>query len=158
MIAIIAAVAENNVIGVKNGLPWNLPEDLKHFKQITMGKTVLMGRNTFLSIMEILKKPFPGRVNVVISNNPEDKVPEGVLLYHDLEKALQDLSGKEVFVAGGAMIFSQMINRVDKLYITHIHKAYDGDVKFPEISPAVWNKTKEEPHEGFTFTEYERVK
>ena len=158
MISIIAAVAENNVIGVKNGLPWNLPEDLKHFREITMGKTVLMGRNTFLSIMDILKKPFPGRTNVVISNNPDDKVPEGVLLYNDLEKALQDLADKEVFVAGGAMIFSQMINRVDKLFITHIHKAYEGDVKFPEISPAVWKKTKEEPREGFTFTEYERVK
>ncbi len=158
MLSIIAAVAENNVIGVKNGLPWNLPEDLKYFKEITMGKTVLMGRNTFLSIMQILKKPFPGRVNVVISNNQEDKVPEGVLLYHDLEKALQDLADKDVFVAGGAMIFSQMINRVDKLYITHIHKAYEGDVKFPEIDPAIWKKTKEIPREGFTFTQYERIK
>ena len=76
-----------------------------------------MGRNTFLSIMNILKKPFPNRTNVVISNNHGDKVPEGVLLYYDLEQALKDLSGKDVFVVGGTMIFSQMINRVDKLYI-----------------------------------------
>jgi dihydrofolate reductase len=157
MLSIIAAVADNNVIGIKNGLPWHLPEDLKHFKDLTMGKTVLMGRNTFLSIMEILKKPFPARTNVVISNNPEDKVPQGVLLYHDLEQALKDLAAKDVFVVGGAMIYSQLINRVDRLYITHIHKSYDGDVYFPIIDPAVWRKTKEDPHEGFSFAEYEKV-
>jgi dihydrofolate reductase len=111
MLSIIAAVAQDNVIGIKNGLPWNLPEDLKRFKEITMGKPVLMGRNTFLSIMDILKKPFPGRLNVVISNNPEDKVPEGVLLYADLEQALKDLADKETYVVGGAMIYKRLINR-----------------------------------------------
>lgn len=157
MLSIIAAVADNNVIGIKNGLPWSLPEDLKRFREITMGKPVLMGRNTFLSIMEILKKPFPGRLNVVISNNPEDKVPEGVLLYNDLEKALKDLEGKDVFVIGGAMIFKQMINRVDKLYITHIHKVYEGDVFFPEIDTHIWKKVKDEPQEGFSFSVYEKI-
>ncbi len=157
MLALIAAVAENNVIGVKNGLPWHIPEDLKHFKHLTMGKTVLMGRNTFFSIMEILKKPFPGRTNVVISNNPEDKMPQGAVLYGDLEAALKDLAGKDVFVAGGAMVFAQMINRVDRLYITHIHKSYEGDVYFPKIDPAIWRKVKDEPHEGFNFAEYEKI-
>ncbi|MEK7161833.1 MAG: dihydrofolate reductase [Patescibacteria group bacterium] len=156
MLSIIAAVADNNVIGIKNGLPWNLPEDLKRFKEITMGKPVLMGRNTFLSIMDILKKPFPGRLNVVISNNPEDKVPEGVLLYHDLEQALKDLADKDVYVVGGAMIYKQLINRVDKLYITHINKKYEGDVFFPEIDPKIWQKVKTESHEGFSFVNYER--
>lgn len=157
MLSIIAAVAEDNVIGIKNGLPWNLPEDLKRFKEITMGKPVLMGRNTFLSIMDILKKPFPGRVNVVISNNPEDKVPKGVLLYSDLEQALKDLADKDVYVVGGAMIYKQLINRVDKLYITHIAKKYEGDVYFPEIDSKIWKKVKEEPHEGFSFVDYEKI-
>lgn len=157
MLSIIAAVADNNIIGIKNGLPWDLPEDLKRFKEITTGKTVLMGRNTFLSIMNILKKPFPGRTNVVISNLPNDVVPEGVLLYNDLEQALKDLSDKDVFVVGGAMIFSQMINRVDKLYITHIHKSPEGDVSFPKIDPNIWKNVWEEKHDGFTFVNYERV-
>lgn len=157
MLSLIAAVADNNVIGVKNGLPWHLPEDLKHFKTLTMGKTVLMGRNTFFSIMDILKKPFPGRTNVVISNNPGDVVPKGVVLYSDLEAALKDLANQDVFVAGGAMIFKQMINRVDRLYITHIHKTFEGDVYFPSIDPLLWRKVKDEPHEGFSFAEYEKI-
>lgn len=157
MLSIIAAVADNNIIGIKNGLPWNLPEDLKRFKEITTGKTVLMGRNTFLSIMNILKKPFPNRTNVVISNNHGDKVPEGVLLYYDLEQALKDLSGKDVFVVGGTMIFSQMINRVDKLYITHVHQFPEGDVSFPKIDPKIWKKVWQEDHAGFSFANYERV-
>ncbi len=157
MISIIAAVADNNIIGIKNGLPWDLPEDLKRFKEITTGKTVLMGRNTFLSIMDILKKPFPGRTNVVISNQPDDVVPDGVLLYSDLEQALKDLSGKDVFVVGGAMIFSQMINRVDKLYITHIHKSPEGDVSFPKIDPNIWKKVWEEKYDGFDFVNYEKI-
>ncbi len=157
MFSIIAAVAQDNVIGIKNGLPWHLPEDLKHFKELTMGKPVLMGLNTFLSIMEILKKPFPGRLNVVISNNPQVKVPEGVLLYTDLDQALKDLAGKDIFVVGGAMIYKQLINRVDKLFITHINKKYEGDAFFPEIDLKVWKKVWEEPHQGFSFVNYERI-
>src|SRR5437016_4444716 len=117
MLAIIAAVAANGVIGNKNDLPWNLPEDLKHFKSLTMGKAVLMGRNTYLSIVSRLGKPLPGRKNIVVSNVPMPELPEGVTVYDDLEKAIAVGKDRDVFIIGGAMIFNQTINRVDVLYI-----------------------------------------
>lgn len=156
MISIIAAVAENNVIGVKNDLPWNIPEDLKRFKQLTLGKTVLMGRNTYLSIVSRLGKPLPGRINVVVSSQPME-VPAGVLVYNDLNKALDDLKNEDVFIIGGAMVFQQTLDRVEKLYITHIHKTYEGDTFFPVIDEKIWKKVEEEPHEGFSFVTYQKI-
>ncbi len=157
MLSIIAAVANKNVIGVKNDLPWNIPEDLKRFRVLTSGKTVLMGRNTYLSIVGRLGKPLPNRTNIVISNNPEDKFPEGVISYNNLDKALEDLKDKDVFVIGGAMIYKQLLPKADKLYITHIDKDYEGDAFFPEIDLSIWKKVWQEPHEGFSFVNYEKI-
>ncbi|MEM5806090.1 MAG: dihydrofolate reductase [Candidatus Aenigmatarchaeota archaeon] len=158
MLAIIAAVAENNVIGKANELPWYIPEDLKRFKQLTTGKTVLMGRKTFESIIKKTGKPLPNRKNVVITSQTDYHVPEGVVVYNDLNKALQDLKNEDVFIIGGGEIYRQTIDLVDKLYITHVNKKVDGDVFFPKIASAKWKKINEEIHEGFSFVEYERIK
>jgi len=156
-LAIIAAVAKNNVIGKSNSLPWYLPEDLKRFKQLTTGKTVLMGRKTYESVINRLGKPLPNRKNVVITSQVDYSVSEGVIVYNDLNKALDELKNDEVLISGGAKIYEQTIDLVDKLYITHINREVDGDVLFPKIDLNKWKKISEERHEGFSFVEYERI-
>ncbi|HVY67716.1 MAG TPA: dihydrofolate reductase [Patescibacteria group bacterium] len=156
MIAIVSAIAKNNVIGSKNDLPWHIPGDLKRFKELTWGKTVLMGRNTYLSILKRLGRPLPGRISVVISRNDGDKVPEGVLLYNNLDQALADFKQQDLFVIGGASIYQQLLPKADRLYLTHIDREYAGDVFFPFIDPALWKKVSEEPYPGFSFVVYDR--
>src|SRR3989344_5094956 len=95
------AIAKNWVIGGDNDLPWYLPEDLKHFKKLTLGKTVLMGRKTYESIVNRLGKPLPGRKNVVISRQADYKVPDGVLVFQSLDEALKVLSAEDIYVIGG---------------------------------------------------------
>ena len=156
-LTIVAAVASNGVIGSHNALPWYIPEDLKHFKQVTDGKVVLMGRNTFDSIMNRLHKPLPNRINVVITRNLELKLPEGVLAFRDVESALSFLSDRdEVMVAGGGQIFSQLMDKADKLILTEVHKEVDGDVLFPRVDKSVWKETTREDHDEFSFVEYIR--
>jgi dihydrofolate reductase len=152
--SIIAAVAENNVIGVKGGLPWNIPEDMKHFKKLTMGKTVLMGQNTWETLPEKFR-PLPGRKNVVLTLLPEYPVPEDVEVYHSLEDAFA-AHPEEVMVMGGASIYRQTLPMADKLYITHVHRSVDGDVTFPAIDPSLWKETSREDHGDFSFVTYER--
>jgi dihydrofolate reductase len=156
-LTLVAAVAENNVIGSHNALPWYLPEDLKHFKQVTVGKTVLMGKNTFDSIMDRLKKPLPERTNVVITRQMDYQAPEGVIVYHSLEEALEGLKDTpEVMVAGGGQIFNQLMDKADKLILTEVHKEVDGDVLFPNVDKNVWKEISREDHPEFSFVEYER--
>ena len=155
MIAIIAAVAKNNVIGSKNDLPWHLPEDLKRFRQLTRGKVVVMGRKTYESIFARLKKPLPERTNVVISSQNLE-LPEGVELYDSLTDAIGAHSGQEIFIIGGAQIFKQSLSLADRLYITHIDKEYQGDAFFPEIDETIWQKTAEEKFEGYSFVTYQK--
>src|ERR1700744_4861305 len=117
VLSLIAAVADNNAIGIHNQLPWHLPEDLKFFKRTTMGKPVLMGRKTF----ESLGKPLPGRLNIVLSGNKDIVLPEGVLLYDDINAAIERLQkedAEEGFVIGGGKVFEIAIPLVDRLYIT----------------------------------------
>jgi dihydrofolate reductase len=154
-----AAVAQNRVIGSHNTLPWYIPEDLKHFKQITMGKTVLMGKNTYDSIINRLGKPLPGRKSVVVSRQTDFKPPEDVLIFHDLPSALEGLKDlDEVWVIGGGQIYSQLIDKADKLVLTEVHKEVDGDVLFPEWNKNEWRETSREDHPEFSFVEYERIK
>ncbi|MEJ0021127.1 MAG: dihydrofolate reductase [Candidatus Doudnabacteria bacterium] len=158
-LTLVAAVAKNGVIGSQNSMPWYIPEDLKHFKDVTIGKTCLMGRNTFDSIMQKLGKPLPGRKNVVISRHTDWQVPDGVEVYSSVEDALENLQAEdEVMVTGGGQIYAQLIDQADKLIITHIHREIDGDVLFPEIDPAKWKKVSEKPHKEFSWTTYERIK
>lgn len=151
------AVADNLVIGKGNDLPWHLPEDLKHFKELTLGKTVIMGRKTYESIIARLNKPLPGRKNVVITRQENYKVPEGVLVFKSLEDAFQDLSANDIYIIGGAEIFKLALPFAKVLEITHVRGNYEGDAFFPEVDWNQWKKVDEQPHEKFTFAKYERI-
>ncbi|MBX4191560.1 MAG: dihydrofolate reductase [Candidatus Doudnabacteria bacterium] len=156
-LSLIAAVAKNGVIGNHNALPWYIPEDLKHFKNETVGKVVLMGKKTFDSVVDRIKKPLPDRTNVVITRQMDWKAPEGVLVYHSIETALEALKDKdEVMVAGGGQIFDQLMDKADKLILTEVHKAVEGDVLFPKVDKNIWKEVSREDHEEFSFVEYKR--
>jgi dihydrofolate reductase len=150
------AVADNLVIGKGNDLPWYLPEDLKHFKKITLGKTVVMGRKTYESIVKRLNKPLPGRKNVVISRQTDYKVPEGVLVFNSLTSAVTALLSEDLYIIGGAEIYKQALPLAQKLYMTHVSGNFEGDAYFPEVDFSQWEKVEEQPHEGYTFAVYSR--
>lgn len=163
IISAIVAVSENNAIGKDNHLPWHLPEDLKFFKRTTMGKPILMGRKTY----ESLGKPLPGRLNIVLSRK-EISLPEGVLLYHNLDDGinkLKETESEEVFIIGGGQIFEESMELIDRLYITEVHTHIDGATAFfPEVDHSHWKLVWEEQHEAdekhqyaYTFRQYERV-
>lgn len=154
-ISIIAGVAENNCIGIGNTLPWHIPEDLAHFKKVTQGKPVLMGSKTWESLPEKFR-PLPGRTNIVIAKKKDYVLPEGVLLFNDLDSPFKELLDEEIFIIGGGSIYAQMIGIADTLYITHIHRKVDGDVFFPEIDSNIWKETEREDHEDFSFVTYKR--
>jgi len=161
MLSIIVAIAENYAIGKKGDLLCHMPNDLKHFKQVTSGHTVIMGERTYLSLP---KHPLPNRRNIVITDNPAFAEP-GCEIVHSIEQAVQAVhADEEAFVIGGGMVYRQMMPLADKLYITHIaHSWEDADTFFPVIDPAIWQQTAAEHHEAdadhpypYTFTEYLR--
>ena len=139
-LALIAAVADNNVIGTNNKMPWHLPDDLRYFKAVTMGKVIIMGRKTFDS----LGRALPDRINIVITRNKHWH-HEGVHVAHTLADALvlaEELgAGDEVMVIGGEQIYRQAIDQADRLYLTRIHQSFDGDAVFPDITPQQWHET-----------------
>lgn len=138
MISIIVAVAENLAIGKENRLLWHIPDDLKRFKQITSGHTVIMGRNTWLSLP---KRPLPHRTNIVITDNPTECF-EGCVMVNSIEAALARCNpAEESFVMGGASVYRQMMPLARKLYITRVNKPFEGDTFFPEISLSEWKLT-----------------
>jgi dihydrofolate reductase len=163
-LSIIAAVAENGVIGAGNAMPWKLSSDLKRFKALTMGKPVVMGRKTFESI----GKPLPGRLNIVVTRQ-RDFAPEGVTVVANVDAALvageeRAAGDDEIMVIGGGEIYRSAIDRADRLYITHVEAAPEGDTHFPAIDPAVWRATTAErlpsgpkDSEATTFVIYERI-
>ena len=136
-ISIIVAVAQNGVIGKNNDLVWHLPADLKFFKTKTTGHVIIMGRKTFESIGG--GKPLPNRTTIVVSRNINYPVPHGVLLAHSLGDAL-GLCNKnlEVFICGGAHIYSMALSVAKQMYITRVHANFDGDTFFPEFSKNDW--------------------
>lgn len=150
------ATAENWVIGGDNDLPWYLPDDLKHFKEITLGKTVLMGRKTYDSIIKRLGKPLPGRTNVVVTRQIDFKAPPEVKIFHSIPESFDALQPDDVYVIGGAEIFKQALPLAQKLIMTHVHGNYPGDAYFPKIDFTEWNKIFDDPHEKYTFAEYEK--
>ncbi|MFH1425497.1 MAG: dUTP diphosphatase [archaeon] len=160
-IIIISGVARNNIIGNKNKLPWHISKDLKRFKELTWGNPVVMGRATYLSILEYLNKPLPGRTNIVITDNPEDKT-DGFIMCHSIDEALAQAKqyGDKIYVIGGASIYKQLIPKATKLEITHIHKDFEGDVYFQEIDKSIWRETKREDIKGenldYSFVTYEK--
>jgi len=135
-ISAIVAMSKNRVIGKDNALPWHLPADLKHFKDVTMGKPILLGRKTYESI----GRPLPGRCNVVITRDLNFKAA-GCIVTHSIEQALDAVSGSdEVFIIGGALLYQEFLPRVTRLYITLIHAEIEGDTFFPEINAAEWKE------------------
>lgn len=143
-ISMIAAMAHDRVIGKDNQMPWHLPADLAHFKRVTLGKPVLMGRKTFESI----GRPLPGRRNLVISRNPGYQA-EGIEVVGSVEAALALLAGssvEELMVIGGGHLYAEMLPSADCLYLTQIDLAVDGDTRFPAFDDGQWQRVDCESH------------
>ncbi|MCW3090429.1 MAG: dihydrofolate reductase [Ferruginibacter sp.] len=141
-LALIVAASTNNVIGKDNHLVWNLPNDLKFFKNTTWGFPVIMGRKTF----EEVNKPLPGRINIVITRNPGWKA-EGTITAANLDDAIQkarDTNAKQIFIIGGGEIFKQSMDIADTIYITRVHAILEGDAFFPEIDEGKWELVSNE--------------
>lgn len=159
MISIIAAVAGNRVIGKGNKLLWKIPADMEHFKSLTAGHTVIMGRKTFESI----GRPLPGRKNVVLSRNANFKA-EGCYVIHSAAEALELAGSENAFVIGGAEIYAGFMDYAERLYITLIDENFDGDAHFPEIDPEIWlmvskvkgRKDEKNPYEYYFLTYVKR--
>jgi dihydrofolate reductase len=153
MIVIIAAVAKNGVIGNHNALPWHLPEDMQHFKALTTGHAVIMGRKTWESLPPRFR-PLPGRRNIVISRQADYAAP-GAEVADSLENALKLAStGASVFIIGGEQIYAQAMALADRLEITEVDLAPEGDAWFPEISTVNWKKTAKTEGSGYAFVTY----
>ncbi|MCF5883491.1 type 3 dihydrofolate reductase [Aeromonas veronii] len=143
-ISMIAAMAHDRVIGKDNQMPWHLPADLAHFKRVTLGKPVLMGRKTFESI----GRPLPGRRNLVISRNPGYQA-EGIEVVGSVEAALELLAGssvEELMVIGGGHLYAEMLPSADCLYLTRIDLAVEGDTRFPAFDDGQWQRVDCESH------------
>lgn len=160
MISIIVAMADNRVIGKDNAMPWHLPADLKHFKKITTGKPIIMGRKTFESIGQAL----PNRRNIVITRN-SDYIAQGCDVVSSLEAALQLVSDQpEICIIGGAQIFQEALPLAQRLYLTFIDLNVEGDTFFPDWQPAQWDEISREVFpadalnaHGLTFITLERA-
>jgi len=162
MLSIIVAKAKNNIIGKDNKIIWHLPEDLKHFKNITTGHTIIMGRKTFESLGRVL----PNRKHIIFSNNPSFNVnEENVKVVHSLLEIQDLIEGKEeAFVIGGAMIYNFLMPYVKKMYVTEIDKEFEGDTFFPKIDDNMWKETSREKgikddknNLDYYFVTYERI-
>ncbi|WP_294598123.1 dihydrofolate reductase [uncultured Rikenella sp.] len=166
ILSLIAAVAENGVIGCDGRMPWHLREDLARFKRITTGHPVVMGRKTFESLGS---RPLPNRPNVVVTRRAADcRVPEGVTVVASPEEAVRRYADtdEELFIIGGGEIYRQTIPAADKLYLTRIFASPQGDTYFPEVRPEEWRPVWREAHPaseegtvpGFEFVDYIRIK
>ncbi len=144
----IAAVAQNNAIGIENKLPWYLPGDLRYFKTVTMGKPIIMGRKTFDS----LRKPLPGRTNIVLTRD-SNWHHEGVRTVSSLDEALQLAESiamvnglSEVMIIGGEQIYRLALPKADRLYLTRVGQSFEGDAFFPELVEQEWTEFAREDH------------
>lgn len=156
-VSIVAAVAKNGVIGAQGDLPWRLPEDLQYFKRLTLGCPIVMGRKTYDSI----GRPLPGRLNIVISRNPDLQIP-GCESVNSIEAALrvaQQQNAAEIFIIGGAQIYAQALSVAAKMYLTELRKPVEGDARFPDFAKQEWQEISRRPSEKneFDFVVYERV-
>ena len=150
-IALIAAMAQNRVIGRDNQLPWRISADLRRFKALTMGKPIVMGRKTWESI----GRPLPGRTNIVITRDAGFQA-DGCRVVHSIEQALEVAAGHEqVMIIGGANLYQQMLGRADRLYLTLVKAEVDGDAWFPEFDQAEWREIGRESHGADADNEYD---
>jgi dihydrofolate reductase len=142
LVSIIAAMDRNRLIGNENQLPWHLPADLAHFKRVTMGKPIIMGRKTYESI----GRPLPGRTNIVLTRS-SDFNAEGVLTANTLEQALNHVSAEdEVMIIGGSTIYELTLPRADRLYLTYVEGSFEGDAWFPDFDLEQWLIVASEEH------------
>ena len=163
MLSIIVAKAKNNIIGKNNKLLWHLPDDLKRFKELTIGHNIIMGRKTFESLGGIL----PNRKHIVFTQNPDFKInDENVQVVHSMLEIQEYIeNNEENFVIGGAMIYNLLMPYVTKMYVTEIEKDFQGDAFFPRIDTQVWkevsreNGMKDENNDfDYDYVVYERIK
>ena len=147
-LAMIAALADNHVIGLDNRMPWHLPADLKHFKAMTLGKPIIMGRKTWDS----LGRPLPGRLNLVVSRQPDLQL-EGAETFTDLDSALtraeqwaREQGVDELMLIGGAQLYAQALPRAQRLYLTRIEASPEGDAFFPDYDQAEWERVDSQAH------------
>lgn len=157
-LSVIAAVADNEAIGLDNGLPWHLPEDLKHFRSLTMRHHIIMGRKTYESLGRLL----PGRTTVIVTRQT-DYCVEGAIVAGSLEEAVSRCGNdEEVFVIGGAEIYKIALPAADRLYLTEVHGEFPADAFFPEYDKAAWHEVARERlvsenGQAFSFVVYERL-
>ena len=162
MISMIAATAENRVIGNKNTIPWHLPADFKYFKETTLGKTIVMGLNTFNSIGG---KPLPGRKHIILNNDPNYVPPAECTVAHSIEEVLEMAKDvRELMICGGASVYKQFLPMAHKLYLTYVHASPEGDTYFPEVNLAEWKevsrtdcKADEKNKYDYSFVILERI-
>jgi len=145
LIAYVVAMDNNRLIGRDNALPWRLPDDMRWFREQTMGKPCVMGRKTYDSL-PARSRPLPGRLNIVVTRNPDYEAP-GAVVVHTIDDALRAAGdADEVIIVGGAELYRALLPRVDRLYLTHVHGAADGDVFFPPYDPAGWREVYRQEH------------
>ncbi|HEX8523114.1 MAG TPA: dihydrofolate reductase [Tepidisphaeraceae bacterium] len=156
---LVVAVSRNGVIGRAGTLPWHLPDDLKHFKNLTLGHTIIMGRRTYESI----GKPLPGRTNIVVSTTMPSPPAAGVILAHSLGQALERTSTRP-FIIGGSQLYQTSLPRASVLHVTEIEADVEGDTFFPTFDRSEWNLIDDRPHPAderhlypFHFRTYERI-
>ncbi len=158
MLSLIVAMDRNNLIGIDNKLPWHFKEDLEYFKEKTMNKKVLMGKNTFLSIFDYLKKPLPNRENYVLTS--EELEHEGIHIVRDLHELLTQYvdpeNDDELLIIGGAKLYEIGLEEADRLYITHIDAEFEGNVYFPKVDYSMWRVIEENKVGDLNFVVYER--
>lgn len=158
-LSLVVAMDANRGIGVDNKLPWHLPEDLAHFKRVTLGHPIIMGRKTFESI----GRPLPGRRNIVVTRNADWR-HEGVDVVHSLREAVALVGDDSASIIGGAQIFAEAMNVADRLIVTHIDEVYRCDTFFPEIDSARWAAVSNEPLHSptagvdYAIVTYDKVK
>lgn len=170
----IAAMDTNRTIGIQNRIPWDIPEDMDYLRAVTKGKPLIMGRATYESICDIrgvdgqIERAMPARLNVVITRDKNyfaGGTPEGVMIANTPKQGLNlayDFASAnkigEIFVFGGAEIYKQLLPETERLYLTEIEAAYEGDAFFPEFDKSEWTRIKNDQRDGFAFNVYDRIK
>ncbi|MDY6777458.1 MAG: dihydrofolate reductase [Candidatus Nanohaloarchaea archaeon] len=159
-LVIIAAVAENQVIGKNGDIPWHLPEDLQHYKQTTMGHPVIMGRKTWEGIHDDFEEGLPGRTNIVMSHQ-DLQLPDGVRLAHSVDQAIEEARKTGVdtaYIIGGEGIYRSFLQQdcVDRMILSEIPEPYQGDTHFPDWDRSRWQEVDREEHDNFTIVTYKR--
>ncbi len=153
-LTIIAAISKNNIIGNKGEIPWDITEDMKHFKDLTLNHPVIMGRKTFESIIKKLGKPLPQRKNIVITNTLNNF--HEIYIAKTIEEALNFTEDEEAYIIGGETIYRLFLPISNRLEITRVHQNYEGDTFFPEVNWNEWNLINETKKTGYSFLSYRR--